>query len=172
MPQKQVTEAGTFGCAFDQTGQVSHHKALLWANPHHTQIGVERGERVVRDARAGVRDGGDEGRFAGIGHAQQTNVGEHFQFEFQAFLFTGPSRCFGARCTVGRALKAQVAKAAIAAFGNQYFFTRHQQFEQNIARLGIGEDGADWHFQDDVVPLGAKHVRAFAVLAVAGVMPP
>ena len=117
MPQKEVTEAGTFRRAFNQTGQVSDHKALLGAHPHYAQIRVERGEGIVRDAGASVRDGRDESRFAGIGHAQQTNVGEHFQFEFQAFLFTGPSRCFGARRTVGRALKAQVAKAAIAAFG-------------------------------------------------------
>ena len=81
MAQKLVAQTGAFGRAFDQTGHVGDDKTLLGGHAHHAQIRVQGGERVVGDLGAGVGDGADQGGFTGVGHAQQSDIGQHFEFE-------------------------------------------------------------------------------------------
>ena len=60
---------------FDQPGMSATTK--LWADAHHAQVGVQRGERIVGDLRPRVRHRRDERGLAGVGHAQQADVGQH-----------------------------------------------------------------------------------------------
>ena len=41
---------------------------------------------------------------------------------------------------------------------------------QNLARFGVGDDGAHWHFENNIVPSSAKHVRAHPMLSTFGLM--
>ena len=75
------------------------------------------------------------------------------------------------RRAVHRRLKAQVAKAAIATFGNKDFFARYQQLVEHLAGFGIRENRADWYFQCNVIAGSAKHVAAQAIAASFRLMP-
>ena len=168
MAQELVPQPGALAGALNQAGNVGHHKALLWPDAHHAQIGVERGEGVIGNFGACVADGGNEGGFARIGHAQQAHIGQHLEFEPQAFFLARIAECFLAGCAVDGAFESQVAKTAVAAFGDQDFFARHQQLEQNLAGFGVADDGAHRHFEGDVVTGRAKHIAAHAVLPALG----
>ena len=127
---------------------------------------MQRGEGVVGNAGLGIGNGRDEGGLAGIGHAEQTHIGQHLQFQLQAFPVAGPARRFAARRPVGGTLETQVAKTAVTPLGDQNLLTRHQQLIKHLAGFGVAQNGSDRHLEDDVVTLGAKHVRAHAVLAL------
>ena len=165
--QEQVAQTGTFRGAFDQTGDVGDHEALFRAHAHHTQVGVQGGEGVVGDLGAGVRDGRDQGGLAGVGHAQQADVGQHAQLELELEGFAGPADGLLARGTVGRGLVVQVAEAAITALGQQALFAVLEQLHHHFAGFVVADDGAHRHAQDDVLAGGAELVGASTLLAVA-----
>ena len=170
MPQKLMAQASTLGSAFDQTGQVRHHKTLLRPHAHHTQVGVQGGEGIVGNAGARIGDGRYQSGFARIGHAQQAHIGQHLEFQLEAFALTGPARGFLARCTVDGAFKAHIAKATISALGDHDLLARLQQLIQHFARFGVANQGAHRHLEHDVVGRRAKHVRTHAVLATFGLV--
>lgn len=60
MAQELVPQPGALRGAFDQSGDVSHHKAFLGTHPYHAQVGIERGEGVIGDLGARVADRADE----------------------------------------------------------------------------------------------------------------
>ena len=170
MAQEQVAQTGAIRCTFNQPRQVGHHKALLRPDTYHTQIGVQRGERVIRNARTSVRNGCDEGRLARIGHAQQAHIGQHLQFQFEIFLLAGPARCFLAWSAVNGTLETQVAETPVTALGDGDDFARLEQLEQHFARFSVRDDGAHRHFQRDVITRGTEHIGAHAVLTALGIV--
>ncbi len=170
MAQKLVAQTCAFRCAFNQTGNIGNHKALLRRDAHHAQIGVQGGERVVGNFGARIRHRRNKRRFSGVGHTEQTDIGQHLQLELQVFFVARPTGGFLARRAVDRALKTQVAKATIAAFGNGDDFAGFEQLVQHFAGFSIGDDGADGHFQRDVATGRAKHIGAHAVLAALGLV--
>ena len=70
MAEEAVADAGAFGRALDQAGNVGEDEvAALVADD--AELRVERGERIIADLGLGVGDGVEEGRLAGIGQADQ-----------------------------------------------------------------------------------------------------
>ena len=160
-----MPEARTFGRALDQAGNVGHHEALFRPDPHHPQIRMQGRERVVGDLRPRVRNRGDERRLAGVGHAEQPDVGQHFEFEQQLLLLAGPARSLLPRRSVRAGLEVQVAEPAVAALDDQHLLVGHQQFGDHLIRLEVGEDGPDGHAQRDVFGGGAVLIGTAPVFA-------
>ena len=118
MPQEQMAQTSAIRSALNEAWHIGHHKALLRADAHHAQIGVQSGERVVCNFGARVRNGGNQCGLACIGHAQQPDIGQDLQLELEFFFLARPARCFLTRRTIDGALEAHIAKATIAALGN------------------------------------------------------
>ncbi|OIQ65768.1 hypothetical protein GALL_526700 [mine drainage metagenome] len=165
-----MPQTGSFRSAFNQTRQICHHKTLLRTDPHHPQIRMQGGKRVICDARTSIGDGRDQCRFASVGHTQQTDISQYFEFELQVAFFTRPAGCFLPWRTVDGTFVAQIAKTAITAFGNGDHFTGFKQLKQHLTGFGIGNDGAHRHLQGNVFASRAKHIRAHAMLATLRVV--
>ena len=168
--QEQVTQTRTFRSAFDQARNIGHHKALLSSHTHHTQIGVQGGERVVRNLGARIGHGRDKGGLARIGHTQQTHVGQHLQLQLQIATLAGKAGGLLAWSAVDSTLEAQIAKTTIAALGNGDDLTGLKQFKQHFASIGIADDGAHGHVQRNVVARSAKHIGTHTVLTTLGIV--
>ena len=82
--QELVAEAGAFGGALDQAGDVGDDEARSAPTRTTPRFGCERGERIVGDLRPRARDGADQRRLAGVRQAEQADVGEHAQLEREA----------------------------------------------------------------------------------------
>ncbi len=67
VPQEAVTQAGTLGGAFDQTGHVDHHERFVNPHANHAQLRFERRERIIGDFRAGGGNDREQGRLASVG---------------------------------------------------------------------------------------------------------
>nr|GEU28071.1 probable solanesyl-diphosphate synthase 3, chloroplastic [Tanacetum cinerariifolium] len=166
MAQELVAEARAFGGAFDQARDVGDHKAFLVRDADHAQVREQGRERVIGNLRTGIRHGRNERRFTGVGHAQQTDVRQHFQLEadFAAFAFLALGLL--ARCAVGRGLEVDVAPAALAALGQQFHLTVFGQVGQDLARHVVDDQGADRHAHMDIVCALAVAIGATARFAV------
>ncbi len=148
-------------------GMSATTKLCSGADAHDAEVRMQGRERVVGDLRLRVRDRGDQGRLAGVRHAEQADVGQHTQLELQLLLLARPAGRLLARCTVRARLEVQVAEAAVAALGDQHLLARHEQFDDQIVGLGIADDRADRHAQHDVGGSRAELVGAAPAFAVA-----
>ena len=134
--QELVAQPGAFGRALDQSGNVGDDEAPVLGHAHHAQVGVQGGEGIVGDLRAGGRYRADEGRFAGVGHAQQADVGEQLQFQAQFARFARLAQGALARRAVGAGLEMQIAQAAFAARARSAPFARAQPDPRSVRRTG------------------------------------
>ena len=165
MAQKLMAQTRAFRRPFDQARHIGHHKTLLWRHTHHTQIGVQGGERVVSDFGPGVGDGCNQGGLARVGHAQQTHIGQHLQLQLERVPLAHPARRFLPGRAVGRTFVVHVAETTVAPFGQGDLLAGHQQLMQHLAGFGVGNDGAHRHLEHDVIALDAEHIGALAVFA-------
>ena len=78
MAEKAVAEPVALVRALDQARDVGEDE-FASVDPHHAEAGMERGEGIVGDLRLGGGDGGEEGRLAGIGQADQAGIGDQLE---------------------------------------------------------------------------------------------
>ena len=86
MAQELVAETGTLGSAFDQSRNVGDDEAASFVGAHDAELRRERRERIVGDLGPRGRNRADQRRLAGVGQAEQADVGEHAQLELHAQL--------------------------------------------------------------------------------------
>ena len=124
-------------------------------------------ERIVRDPRPRVRDLGDEGRFAGVRHAQQADVGKHLELKSQKPLLAR----FALRRLPGRAvdaaLEVKVPQATLSTPRQDFALAVANQIEQAFVGLSIMDFGTNRHAQDDVIRSSAVLVTAAPMLSTA-----
>jgi hypothetical protein len=70
MAEEHVAEPPALMGALDQAGNVGHDEFRA-IDAHDAEIGVQRGEGIIRDLRPRVGGGGEKGRLARVGQAQQ-----------------------------------------------------------------------------------------------------
>ena len=161
-------EAGTVGGSFDQARDGGDGGALSGASPHAAQGGGPRGVRGGGDLRAGCGDGADERALAGVGQAEQADIGEDAQFEAQLALLARLARRRLARGAVGARLEMDVAEATLAASGQQDRFAVDIKIGDDLPAIDIGDDGADWNTQQDVLAAATVAIAGFPVLTSFG----
>ena len=114
-------QAGAEMRAFNEAGHIGDDEGLLvglLADGDHAEIGFEGGEGIIGDFGLGGGDAGDERGFAGIGIADQADVGQQLEFEpIKAFL-AGAAQLVLARGLMGAGGKVLIAAPAATAFGD------------------------------------------------------
>jgi hypothetical protein len=166
MAEEAVAEPLALMSAFDQAGNIGQHEVAL-ADGDDAEIGVERGEGVVGDLRLGGGDGGEEGRLAGIGQADEAGIGDQLQPQPDPLLGAEQAGIGATRRLVGAGLEMRVAEAAIAALEQGQLLADFGEVgDQRLAVL-LEHLGADRHLEDRIAALGAMAVLAHAVGAGA-----
>ena len=154
MAEEFVTEADVFVCSFDEAGDIGDDDAAVLREFDDTDHGVEGGEGVGSDLRAGGAQSGEEGAFAGVGEADESGVGDLAEFEIEVASFAGGA--FGELVgdAVGGCFEVVVAFAAAAAAAEGEFLT------------DFGEVGDEFEFPAGVDAFleGASHLGGFVVV--------
>ena len=78
MAEEAVADADALMRALDQAGNVGDDE-FARVDAGDAEAGMQRGEGIVGDLRLGRGDGGEEGRLAGIGQADQPGIGDQLQ---------------------------------------------------------------------------------------------
>ena len=168
MLQKADAQSGPLRRALDQTGNIGDDKAVVLVNPYHAQIRVHGGEGVIGDFRSCRRNGTDKGTLARVGQTEQADIGENAQFEAQFALLARFARRRLARGAVGARLEMDVAEATLAASGQQDRFAVDIKIGDDLPAIDIGDDGADWNTQQDVLAAATVAIAGFPVLTSFG----
>src|SRR5580693_9590545 len=129
------------------------------------QIWRERGKRIICDFRTRGRNYGNQGGFACVWEAYETDIGEKFQFETKMPLFPGSAVLVFAGSLVPGLGKILIAAAAAATLGDQHALSGNGQVGNGFAGLFIVSQRADGNQQDHVRAGVAGAVRSFAVTA-------
>src|SRR5581483_4791343 len=166
-------EARAFTGAFDQSGDVGDHKRNLlieFADGNDAEVWLERGEGIVGDLGTRCRDTRDQGRFADVWIADQSDVGEQFEFQAENAFLTDASGLGAAGRLVGGGLELGVAATATAAASNDHALIGTAEIVNDFPGCVVVNDGADGNFEDDVRAFAAGAIRAFAVASALGVV--
>ena len=129
---------------------------------------MQRGKGVIRDLGPRVGGRGQEGRFARIGQAEQSDIGNQLQPQPDRALNPRLARIGAARGLVGGGLEVQVAEAAIAAARQQVGFAQLGQVGDDGVLVFLEDLGPYRHAQHDIGAILAGALVAHAGLAVPG----
>ena len=133
------------------------------------ELRLERGEGVVGDLRPGGGDGAEQGALAGVGHADEADIGDEFEFELEAALLAFGAGLGVARGLVGGGWEVPVAAAALAAAGDDDALAGLVEVGQEDAVLGVVDERAGRDGDDEVLAVLAVHLLAHGRLAALGV---
>src|SRR5580704_1993600 len=139
-------QAGAQMRAFDEAREISDDKraAEFGAVAAGAAVGIddaeiwfERGERIICDFRTRGGNYGNQGGFARVWEAYETDIGEKLQFETQMPLFAGRTVLVFAGSLVPGLGKILIAAAAAAALCNQHALSGNRQVGNGLAGLSI-----------------------------------
>ena len=123
-------------------------------------------EGIVGDLGTGVTHGSDESRLAGVGHTEQTDIGQHLELKANGAVLTGFARRALTWRTIDTRLKVQVAQAALAACGQQLLVAVVRQVGNGFAGGFVHNQRAHGHAQHDVFTARTETVGTAAVFTV------
>jgi hypothetical protein len=120
--------------ALDQPGDVGDRRStLIVAEVEDAEVRLERGEGIVGDLGFGGRDGGEDGRLAGIGQADESDVGDQPELQAQPPLFARLALLGMLGCLVGGRLEVGVAEAASTTLGDERELIGRQEVREKLA---------------------------------------
>src|SRR6476659_5698961 len=165
--EETVAEAGAFVGALDQAWDVGQHEFPAIALDH-TELRIERGERIVGDLRLGRAHRGKECRLAGVRQSDEAGVGDELEAEPDPALLARLSGIGVPRRTVGRRLEMRVAETAVAALGQHDTLADLGKVGDHRFLVLVENLRSDRHLEHDVFAAGAVAVLAHAAYAGAG----
>src|SRR5437667_4571242 len=177
VPEETDAEARAQVRAFNQTGKISNDKSAseLAAMPtgaavgiDNAEIGLECGERIIRNFGPRRGNHGNQRRLTRIGVANQADIGEQFQLQAKMPLLAGKSIFMFARGLVPRLGKMLIAASTAPPMGDQYALAGRSKIGDGGAALIVKGKRADGHLQDHVLARMAGAVGAFAVASAIG----
>ncbi len=112
--EETVADADALMGTFDEPRNVGENE-LLAIDGGNAEIGVERGERIVRDLRPGSGHRRQEGRLAGVRQTDEAAIGDELQAQPDRLFLTFLSGIGMAGRLVGRGLEVGVAETAVTA---------------------------------------------------------
>ena len=165
--EESKSEAETLAGSLDDSGDISHHKAVV-IDFYHSEVGIYRGEMII--GYLGLRAGGDgkQRRLSYVWEAYQTHVS--YELHLEDYLsFLGFASCFSKiRSLANGILKVDVSSAAAASLGCHKFFSVLGQVFHDQSRLFINYDCTHGYLYDQILSGFSEAVSLHAVLAVFG----
>jgi hypothetical protein len=166
--EELVTEPATLAGTLDEAGDVGHHHLEAVVEPDHAEVGFQRRERVVGHLGLGRRDGADEGALAGVGEADQRDVGHELQLELQPALLPVLALLGEARGPAAVGQELGVPPAAPPAGRRHPPVALADEVGEDLSGVEVAHDGALGHTDLQVGATLAVEILALAVHTVAG----
>src|SRR5262249_9446163 len=163
--------------ALDQSRQVGdHERAAEFATfatraairADHAQIRLERGEWIVGDLGSRRGDHGNQRGLAGVGEADQADVGDEFQSEPQVTLFAGLAFLVFARCLVPGLGEVLVAATTAAPMRDPHALAGGSEIGHRFAGVIIEDQRANRNRQNHFLAGVPGAIGAFAMAAAVG----
>ncbi len=167
--QELQAEPAPAARAGDQPGHVGDGEHGV-AGLDHAEVGHQRRERVVGDLRSGRGHRGDQRGLAGVGIADEGDVGDALELEHGLERLAGLAEQREAGRLAPRRGERGVAETTAAAAGGDEAGADADQVGDQLTRLGVAYHCAVGHPDHQVAALGAGAVGALAGLAAGGAL--
>ncbi len=157
-----MAEARAFAGTLDEARDVGHHERLLAAR-NDTEVGDERGERIVGDLGTRRTHPCDQRRLTHARESHKRGIRQQLQLELDPpFLarFAELREGGGPACRRG---EMPIAPASPATAHDHQALPVVRQVTEHLARLGIAHDGTPRHRQHQVVTVGSVTLGTLAV---------
>jgi hypothetical protein len=133
-----------------------------------SEVRGEGGKGKVCYPRSSRGDRRKQSRFSYVGEADQTNVGQEAQFELKEAFFSRGAGLGKARCLVRRSGKKSIAFAALSPASDDDLRALRTEISQKLTALGVTNQGAQWHADDEVVTVFPVLILSSTVFATLG----
>src|SRR5208283_4727303 len=156
--EELVPQAGAGVGPFDQPGDVGHDERAIRVNLYEAKVGMLGGERVGGDLRPGAGKAAEQRALAGVGHADQADVGDQLQLQPHGTDLAWFAGGRLSRGPISRRFEAVVALAAVAAAGHHDLVAILRQVFQYVAVLRVDDHGARWNGDRKILAGGSVAV--------------
>ncbi len=166
--EKARTQSGALGGTGNETGDIGQNERFMLGNAYDAQIGIQGGKRIVGHFGTRGTDGADQGTLAGVGHAEQADIGEEAQFQAQLAFFAVAAQLMLPRCPVGAGFVPHITVTAAAALGDQQGVAVVAQITQEFVGVVVIDQGADGDGDGQIAPAPPRHLPAGPPMSVFG----
>eukprot|EP00913_Durusdinium_trenchii_P028401 g26629.t1 len=166
--EELVPQANAGMRPFNQPGNIGHDELVIEADTYQPEVGILRCERIIGDFGMSPRQSAQQSRLAGVRFSQKTDIGNQFEFERDIPLFARSPRFELPRSPVRGGREVLVASAPFAAVGDNHELSVVGEIFQNMAAIGVANDGSRRHQDDDVFTPFAGAQAAFTMFAPFG----
>src|SRR5262245_2827583 len=167
MTKKTIAQANALVGAFDQTWNVRQHELAL-IDAHHTELRIERRERIIRDLRLGSAHRRQERRLACVWQTDETGIRDQLQAQPDRALLAGLTGVGVARRSIGGTLEVRIAKTTIAALGDQHALPDRGEIGQQGLVVLVKDLRAGRYLEHDVGTARAGAIAAHAMATRLG----
>ncbi len=166
--EEVVAEARAGRRALDQPGDVGDDE-LAVLPVERAEDRLERRERVGADLRRRARHARQQRRLAGVGQADEADVGQQLELQLEPALLAGEALLGEARRLPGRAAEVRVAAPAAAAAGDARLLAGDDEVVAGAVVL-VDDDRPGRHLDHEVAAVGAVALGPFPVAAAVGLV--
>src|SRR5215207_8687759 len=156
MTQEVVSQPHAHGGTFDQPRNICQDNGDILIDVRHTQVWFQGCERIGRDFGLGIRQHRKQRGFACVGDANEANIRDELQLQFDAPLFGRFTFFGGARHLIPGSGKVLVPAPAAPAFEYGQCLTRLSQVADQLTGVCVGNDGARWHIENQVLAVSPR----------------
>jgi len=135
---------------------------------HHTDMGIEGGERIIPDGGSGPGQCLGKRGFSSIRKTDKADIGDGFDDQVDFAGFPGVSGVGPAGCLGDGGLETNISPTAIASLAGDPFGSMFGEVGKDFTAGGIGNDGTRRNFQGDVFAISSMAAATHTALAVAG----
>ncbi len=165
MSEELVTEACSGGGALDKAGDIRDDHGAMVGEFGDAELRLECREGVVGNLRMSGGQGGEKRGLARIGFANETYVGDEFEFEANAEFVAWLTASELARCLVGGGLEMFVSVPALTTFRSEDGFVDLIQVGDQIASLIVVDERAGGDANGHIIARLAELTLAASGLA-------
>jgi hypothetical protein len=170
MPQEAVAEAGAFGRAFYQAGNVRDDEGAEIAHIDDAEVRFEGRERVVRDLGFCRGDDGNKCRFSGVGETNKTDIRYQFQFKLQFLFLAGAALIMKFWGPPRRGRKMSIAPPALSALCDKMPLSGFGKIEFKLVVFGVQDLRSNRDLDRYVLAVLSRPVRTFSVPSAFGLV--
>lgn len=139
--EKAQPESESLVGALDEPRYIGHHKRPSLRETYHTQVRDEGGKWVVSDLGAGGGDLRYKGGFAGVGEADEADLGEKLQLEADIPLLSGSSLLGKTRSLATRSGEVHVPLPAVSTTGHHIAVPVARKIMEDLATIPVSHLG-------------------------------
>src|SRR5258708_25959938 len=163
-----MSQSDPLAGTLDQARNVGQDEGAPIRNFGYAQIGFQGSKWVRRNFWSRVRQNGKQCRLPGVRNADQSDIRDQLQFQFDPFLFAGFTAFRGARRLMNGILQVRIASSTAPTLADRQLLARVGEITQQVSGDHIIHDRTRRDWYNEIIGGLSGHLIWSAILALLG----